>query len=129
MGARSESDPQYKLIVECNEMTVEITNEIAVIHKWIRDRYAPKFPELEGLVLNPLDYAKVVHRIGNQTDLSVVDLSDILPAATIMAVTLSSSTTRGKPLGETEMQQVMEACSMALDLDNVSEILLFLFLS
>lgn len=62
-----EEDPEYQLIVESNALVSEINNEIQIVHKYIRDRYAKKFPELESLVLNPLDYARVVKRIGNQT--------------------------------------------------------------
>ncbi len=62
-----EEDPEYQLIVESNALVAEINNEIVLVHKYIRDRYAKKFPELESLVLNPLDYARVVKRIANQT--------------------------------------------------------------
>jgi U4/U6 small nuclear ribonucleoprotein PRP31 len=99
-----EEDPEYKLIVEANNITVEIDNEISesipslgppvtffsivrsslaefplkffvdaavccfsfsslmagVIHKFVRDLYARRFPELDQLVLHPLDYIKTV---------------------------------------------------------------------
>jgi len=61
------------------------------------------FPELESLVLNPLDYGRVVRKVGNETDLTLVDLSDILPAATIMVVT-TASTTSGKSLDPESIQ-------------------------
>lgn len=37
---------------------------------------------------HPVDYARVVSRIGNEMDLTLVDLDDILPAATVMVVTV-----------------------------------------
>jgi len=37
------------------------------IHKYVRDIYLPKFPELENLILNPLEYVKVVMLIKNET--------------------------------------------------------------
>ncbi len=58
--------------------------QIAVVHNFIRDKYRLKFPELESLVHHPIDYARVVQRIGNEMDLTLVDLDDILPAATVM---------------------------------------------
>jgi U4/U6 small nuclear ribonucleoprotein PRP31 len=61
-----EEDPEYQLIVESNNMTVDIGYEITRIHKFIQDRYAKKFPELSNIVANPLDYARVVNRIGNE---------------------------------------------------------------
>jgi len=39
-------------------------------------------------VHHPVDYARVVSRIGNEMDLTLVDLDDILPAATVMVVTV-----------------------------------------
>lgn len=36
--------------MECNRLAVDIDNEIAVVHNFIRDKYRPKFPELESLV-------------------------------------------------------------------------------
>ncbi len=35
-------------------------------------------------VHHPIDYARVVQRIGNEMDLTQVDLDDLLPAATVM---------------------------------------------
>jgi hypothetical protein len=39
-----------RLLVQCNRLAVDIDNEIAVVHTFIRDKYRPKFPELESLV-------------------------------------------------------------------------------
>ncbi len=38
-----------------------------------------KFPELESLVHHPMDYARVVKKIGNEMDMTLIDLEDILP--------------------------------------------------
>lgn len=51
-----DADPEYQLIVEANNLAVEIDNEINVIHKFVRDKYAKRFPELESLVPAPLEY-------------------------------------------------------------------------
>ncbi|KAG2497858.1 hypothetical protein HYH03_004124 [Edaphochlamys debaryana] len=112
-----EEDPTYKLLVECNRLAVDIDNEIAVVHTFIRDKYRPKFPELESLVHHPLDYARVVQRIGNEMDLTLVPLDDMLPAATVMVVTVTATTTSGKPLDEEALQRVKDGCDMAILLD------------
>ncbi|CAG8436180.1 9506_t:CDS:10 [Diversispora eburnea] len=112
-----EEDPEYKLIVQANNLTVDIDNEILVVHKFIRDHYAKKFPELESLVLNPLDYTRAVKAIGNEMDLTRVDLRSILPSATVMVVTVTGSTTNGQKLTEQENEIVRDACDMALELD------------
>jgi hypothetical protein len=41
-------------------------------------------------VQHPLDYARVVQRIGNEMDLTLVDLEDLLPAASVMVVTVGA---------------------------------------
>jgi hypothetical protein len=46
--------------VDCNQLAVDIDNEIVVVYNFLRDRYKTKFPELESLVHSPLDYARVV---------------------------------------------------------------------
>jgi len=35
------------------------------VHKFVKDEYMKKFPELEKIVLNPIEYAKTVKLIGN----------------------------------------------------------------
>ena len=78
-GTVVEDDPEYQLIVDCNTLSVDIDNEITVIHNFIRDKYRAKFPELESLVLHPIDYSRLVKQIGNEMDLTLVDLGGLLP--------------------------------------------------
>jgi len=114
--------------------------------------------------LNPVEYARTVKRIGNETvriknsftnptdeldslifcclqynlddatlmttrsdhiqidvsfqqDLTLVDLTDILPAATIMVVSVTGSTTTGIALPDETMNKVNEACDELLSLE------------
>ncbi|KAH0651482.1 hypothetical protein KY285_032170 [Solanum tuberosum] len=113
-----EDDHEYKLIVDCNALSVEIEDEIAIIHNFIRDKYRLKFPELDSLVNHPIDYARVVKKIGNETDLTLVDLQELLPSAIIMVVSVTASTTSGKPLPEDVLQRTLEACDRTLALDS-----------
>lgn len=106
----------YALIVACNEMAVDIDNEVEALAKRIRDDYAKRFPELESLILNPLDYARVVLKIGNESDLTQVDLTGILPSATIMVVTVTASTTIGTDLPPQTLASVSAACEEVLTL-------------
>jgi hypothetical protein len=62
-----EQDPEYQLIVEANSLTLDITQEIQKLHKFIKEIYKTKFPELESIIYNPVEYAKAVQRIGNET--------------------------------------------------------------
>ncbi|CEF97494.1 Prp31 C-terminal [Ostreococcus tauri] len=105
------------LVMKCNALTVEVDNEIAIVHRFIKDKYKKKFPELESLVLHPIDYARVVKAIGNETDIMGVDLDGVLPSATIMVVSVTGSTTSGVPLSESDLEKTLIACDRALELD------------
>ncbi|KAI8393264.1 uncharacterized protein BYT42DRAFT_339 [Radiomyces spectabilis] len=113
----TEEDDEYKLSVQANALTADIDNEMQAVHKFIRDSYAPKFPELESLVLNPLDYARTVKAIGNETDLTKIDLRSILPSATVMVITVTGTTTSGRPLTAVEWKRTDAACDMIFELD------------
>ena len=119
-----EEDPEYQLIVDCNALSVDIENEIIIIHNFIRDKYRLKFPELESLVHHPIDYARVVRKIGNEMDLTLVDLKGILPSADIMWITMAESTTSREPLSEDNLVNTIEACDRALNLDATKKMLL-----
>jgi hypothetical protein len=61
-----EDDPEYKLIVTSNTLMNEIDDEIASIHKYVMDVYSKKFPSLESIVTDTMDYFKVVMAIKNE---------------------------------------------------------------
>ena len=107
----------YQLIVDCNALSVEIDNEIQTVHNFIRDKYRNKFPELESLVMHPIDYARVVSAIGNEMDPTAVDLDAVLPSATVMVVSVTASTTNGKPLSDADLQKTRMACEMQMRMD------------
>jgi U4/U6 small nuclear ribonucleoprotein PRP31 len=69
-------------------------------------------------VLHPVEYAKVVKRIGNEMDLTQVELEDLLPAASIMVTTVTATTTAGRPLSGEVLAKVEQGCDMALQLDD-----------
>ncbi|XP_058195495.1 U4/U6 small nuclear ribonucleoprotein Prp31 homolog [Rhododendron vialii] len=123
-GAVLEDDPEYQLVIDCDALLVAIENEIVIIHNFIRDGYRLKFPELKSLVHHPIDYARVVKRIGNQMDLTVVDLEGLVPSAIIMVVSIAASTTSGKALAKEVLRKTIDACDRALALDSSKKKLL-----
>ncbi|KAK5667430.1 U4/U6-U5 snRNP complex subunit prp31, variant 3 [Batrachochytrium dendrobatidis] len=112
-----EDDPEYMVLVQSNNLTVDLDNETLVVHRFIRDHYAPRFPELESLVLNPVEFARAVQMIGNEEDLTTLDFKSFLPSATIMVITVTATTTNGRSLTKEELARVMSACDVALELD------------
>ncbi|KAK4339725.1 hypothetical protein RND71_041187 [Anisodus tanguticus] len=111
-------DPEYKFILACSTLLVDIENEIVIIHNFIRDKYRLKFPEFESILPHPIDYARVVRKIGNQMDVTLVDLEGLLPTAIISIVSVSASTTIGKPLPNNVLHKTNEACNRAISLDS-----------
>lgn len=113
-----EGSDEYNLVVTSNDLMMEIDDEIAAIHRLIAEIYASKFPELESLVPNALDFARVVKTIGNEMDMTVVgDLSKLLPSAAVIGISVTGSGTSGKPLADDALKKCMDACDELLALD------------
>ncbi|KAG9008896.1 U4/U6-U5 snRNP complex subunit prp31 [Tulasnella sp. JGI-2019a] len=109
----SLDNPEYALIVKANNLSVDIDNEILIVHKFIRDHYSPKFPELPQLVLDPHMFIRAVRAMGNEPELPRGKLGEALPAAIVMTITIASTTTRGQPLPVEVWQAVQRACDLA----------------
>ncbi|KAJ3302151.1 U4/U6 small nuclear ribonucleoprotein Prp31 [Kappamyces sp. JEL0829] len=112
-----ESDPEYSTIVQANTLNVELIHEITMVNKKIKDLFEPRFAELEKLVLNPFEYAKAVKMIGNETDLTKIDLKSFLPSATVMVIIVTSTTTDGRLLRQEELDEMGEACDVIFEMD------------
>ena len=107
----------YRLIVECNALSADIDDEIQTVHNFVRDQYRVKFPELESLVTHPIDYARVVRAIGNEMDVTRVDLDAVLPSAAVMVVSVTTATTAGAPLREATLKETLAACDRQMQMD------------
>mmetsp|Transcript_7586 Transcript_7586/g.19403 ORF Transcript_7586/g.19403 Transcript_7586/m.19403 type:complete len:508 (-) Transcript_7586:170-1693(-) len=112
-----EDNAEYKLVVQCNDVVMKCDEEMVVVHKFVVDIYSKKFPELESLVPSRLDYLRVVEAIGNEMDMTMVDLTDLLPNAVVISVSMTGSTTSGQPLSEADLEQCIKACEEATKLE------------
>jgi RNA processing factor Prp31 len=63
--AETDSSNRLQLIVEANNIAADIDDEIGVVHKFAKDKYSKRFPELETLVVNPLDYLLTAKELQN----------------------------------------------------------------
>lgn len=130
-----EDNPEYALLTQSNHLATQIDSEIILVHKFIRDHYSTRFPQLETLVSNPLDYAKTVAIIKNgplediksiaasSDNLVKAPLRSILDGPTMMVVTVEATTSEGQPLTEAELETTLRACEMVLQLDKAKRIL------
>lgn len=113
-----EHDPEYKLIVSANHLTTEIENETSIINKYCSDNYSKRFPELDSLVPDALEYIQTVQALGNDLDANKIENLDFLPAATRMVVSVTAATTQGVKIEDNELENINEACQMNMDLMN-----------
>ena len=128
-------NPEYKLLTQSNTLSTSIDGEIILVHKFIRDHYSVRFPELETLIQNPLEYAKAVAIIGNgpmeeiraisesKENMVKQSLKQVLDGPSLMVVTVEATTTTGTPLSEAELASVRRACEMTLALDRAKKTL------
>ncbi|KAI6178310.1 Pre-mRNA-processing factor 31 [Aphelenchoides besseyi] len=110
-----ESDPQYELV-----LAIDIDQEVNVIYKFIKDKYAKRFPELETFVQMPMDFVRTVKLLGNDIDTKGQNkelLGLVLPPAACIVVSVTASTTQGNKLEDDELQIILEACELAEELD------------
>ncbi|SPO20028.1 related to U4/U6 snRNP-associated 61 kDa protein [Ustilago trichophora] len=114
-----EDSPEYHLIVKANNIAVDVDNEVMVVHKFIRDHYSPRFPELETLIPNPWEYIQAVKAIGNDETIPSSSLEGILPHGTVVVISMTASTTPGRPLPASEWLAVQEALEMVFELESV----------
>lgn len=93
-----EADPEYQVVVEANNLSMEINNDVNVVHKFLRDKYQKRFPELETVVPTPIEFIKCVHELGNdilENSKESDKLLSIIPSSTVMVVSVTASTTQG----------------------------------
>jgi len=130
-----EDNPEYALLTQSNHLATQIDSEVILVHKFIRDHYSTRFPQLETLVSNPLDYAKTVAIIKNgplENIKSIAESSDnlvkaplrsILDGPTMMVVAVEATTSEGQALTDAELETTLAACEMVLQLDRAKKIL------
>lgn len=113
MSLPAHLNPEYTLIVQANNLSVDVDNEILVVHKFIRDHYAAKFPELEQLVPEPAQYVRAIRVLANTEDPTKADLAGVLPPAVVMSVLITATTTSGQTLTDAQWAAVEKACDLA----------------
>ena len=130
-----EDNPEYKLLTQSNTLSTSIDGEVILVHKFIRDHYSVRFPELETLIQNPLDYARAVAIIGNGPMENIREISEskdnmvkqslrqVLDGPSLMVVTVEATTTSGVALSDSELAAVKRACEMTLKLDSAKKTL------
>ena len=64
-------------IVEANNLAAEIDDEIGIVHKFAKDKYSKRFPELDTLVVQPLDYLLTAKELMNKVTQNLLGLGKV----------------------------------------------------
>lgn len=106
-------DEDHQTIVKCNKELSNLEEELGRAHSELALAYRPKFPELEELLPNYMQYKNAVRTIWNEMDLTNVndELNKILNSNQIITLSVAGSTTSGRLLTEEELNNVDEAAS------------------
>ncbi|KAH8693192.1 putative pre-mRNA splicing factor [Talaromyces proteolyticus] len=111
------------------EVAMSAADELSRLHKVLRDQYSIRFPELETLITNPINYAKTVailrngpldniKQLSTSSDNMVgAPLNTVLDGPSLMVVTVEGTSTRGREMTEAELQTVLAVCEKILKLD------------
>lgn len=132
-----EDNPEYKILTESNTLSTQIDGEIMKVHKFIRDHYSARFPELETLIQNPIEYAKVVAILGNgpmdsDSIRAIQDSKDnplgetlksVLDGPSLMVVTVEATTSKGHEITQDELERILRACHMMIKMDKAKKTL------
>ncbi|RWA04834.1 hypothetical protein EKO27_g10271 [Xylaria grammica] len=132
-----EDNPEYKILTESNTLSTQIDGEVMKVHKFIRDHYSARFPELETLIQNPIEYAKVVAILGNgpmdsDSIRGIQDstnnplgetLKSVLDGPSLMVVTVEATTSKGHEITQEELERILRACHLMIKMDKAKKTL------
>lgn len=111
----------YMFLMQLSDLPTFVSDEITLLHRYVRVHYSVVFPELESLVINPVDYCRVIKLIGQ--DLISIrsqesELKSIVSNDKVLAITMAAlqQYTRQFHLSEKDMSLLIEACDLVLEL-------------
>lgn len=120
---KEQQEADHRLLVQSNQYLITAANDLTTAHASLCAAYETKFPELEELLPDATQYVKAVRTIGNETDLTTKTVNDGLNAFLtnhqIITLSVSGSTTAGRPLNSVELQKVDE---IATYMESIMEI-------
>lgn len=122
-----EHSEEYQLIVLSNNLAVEIENEITLVHKFVRDHYAARFPELETIVPKHWEYIQAVEAMENTPDLTMPakgSLEALLPRELVVPISIAASTSTGRKLSDQEWARVQQGIQVVYELAKVLKTIL-----
>jgi U4/U6 small nuclear ribonucleoprotein PRP31 len=120
---KRQEEEEHQLILQSNKHLSNLANELARAHGDLCTAYKPKFPELEELIVDPIQYQSAVRVIGNAMDLTTANegLNEFLSSNQIITISVAGSTTSGRPLLVDELVAVDAAATYMEELVEVQQ--------
>ncbi|ODV81983.1 Nop domain-containing protein [Suhomyces tanzawaensis NRRL Y-17324] len=115
---------EYKFLLAVNEISTLINQDIEVFHTLVKIQYKSVFPELESLVLNPVDYARIVTII--RQDLANIrqheDKLKLLVSNEKVLVIIMAAIQQVRQqftLDEEDLGKILSCCGILMELDAI----------
>jgi U4/U6 small nuclear ribonucleoprotein PRP31 len=117
-ATKEQQEDEHQLIVQSNKHLSNLADELAQAHRDLCATYKAKFPELEELLPNPVQYKNAVRVIGNEMDMTKSNdaLMEFLNNNQIITISVAGSTTSGRLLTTRELEQVDDAATYIEDI-------------
>jgi len=123
----TKDDPEHGFIVDCSNVVLQIDIEKSKVHKFVYDRYSPRFPELARIAGDGEQFISIVQLIENNVDdlSSIVGgLLEVVPSQLAAIIIAAASTTQGMTLPDEEMTVVKDACQEMKLLEDAKQMIL-----
>lgn len=125
---------EQELLVEANTALADVESESLAVFRVLKERYAVRFPELATFELSSVQYAKVVLLLAGDvieepfTDAEISPCATLetarinsgntgLPNATVMIISVTAATTKGRPFTAEEWKQARESARVILHME------------
>ncbi|KAM7365483.1 hypothetical protein PAMP_016404 [Pampus punctatissimus] len=95
-----------------DDLDKELNNYIMRCREW----YGWHFPELGKVITDNLAYCKSVRKIGDRTNVSSTDLSDILPEEIEAEVKLAAEISMGTEVSEQDIGNIRHLCDQVIEI-------------
>jgi U4/U6 small nuclear ribonucleoprotein PRP31 len=110
VAGHEETMDYHQLMVKSNQYLLLISNDLSNSHFQLCEVYKIKFPELEELIPDIIQYVQVVRCIDNAIDITTKSINDslnqYLSNQQIITLSVAYSTTNGRLLTSSELEQV-----------------------
>lgn len=123
-SVNQNQSPEYRFILLINELSTIINQEIEAYHAILKRQYKVVFPELETIIRNPIDYAKIIFTI--KQDLSNIkryesDLKQLVTNEKVLIVIMAAIQQVSKQfiLNQDDMNRILDCCDIMFSLDDI----------